>query len=90
MPDLQKSMMLEMFYAELEGIKELQKEDDILNKSASIKSIYSQYIQDLYRFYKLHPSKSEPLQLQFFRFVSVRFESLRMLPMISALSKFAL
>ena len=59
MPDMQKSMMLEMFYAELEGIKELQKEDDILNKSASIKSIYSQYIQDLYRFYKLHPLKSE-------------------------------
>lgn len=59
MPELQKSMMLEMFYAELEGIKELQNEDDILNKSASIKSIYSQYVQDLYRFYKLHPLKSE-------------------------------
>lgn len=59
MPELQKSMMLEMFYAELEGIKELQKEDDILNKSASIKSIYSQYVQDLYRFYKLHPLKTE-------------------------------
>ncbi len=59
MPELQKSMMLEMFYAELEGIKELQNEDDILNKSASIKSIYSQYMQDFYRFYKLHPLKSE-------------------------------
>ena len=59
MPELQKSMMLEMFYAELEGIKELQNEDDILNKSTSIKSIYSQYIQDLYRFYKLHPLKFE-------------------------------
>lgn len=59
MPELQKGMMLEMFYAELEGIKELQNEDDILNKSASIKSIYSQYLQDLYRFYKLHPLKYE-------------------------------
>lgn len=59
MPELQKGMMLEMFYAELEGIKELQSEDDILNKSTSIKSIYSQYIQDLYRFYKLHPLKTE-------------------------------
>ncbi len=59
MPELQKSMMLEMFYAELEGIKELQNEDDILNKSTGIKSIYSQYIQDLYRFYKLHPLKPE-------------------------------
>jgi len=59
MPELQKGMMLEMFYAELEGIKELQKEDDILDKSTRIKSIYSQYIQDLYRFYKIHPLKSE-------------------------------
>lgn len=59
MPELQKSMMLEMFFAELEGIKELQNEDDILNKSTGIKSVYSQYIQDLYRFYKLHPLKAE-------------------------------
>jgi tetratricopeptide (TPR) repeat protein len=59
MPDLQKTMMLEMFNAELESIKELQEEDEILNKSTNIKSITSQYIQDLYRFYKLHPLKSE-------------------------------
>ncbi len=59
MPELQKSMMLEMFNAELESLKEIQDEDEILNKSTRIKSIYSQYIQDLYRFYKLHPLKSE-------------------------------
>jgi tetratricopeptide (TPR) repeat protein len=61
MPDLQKTMMLEMFNAELESIKELQKEDEILNTSAQIKSINSQYIQDLYRFFKLHPLRSELL-----------------------------
>ncbi len=59
MPDLQKTMMLEMFNAELESIKELQKEDEILNTSAHIKSIHSQYIQDLYRFFKLHPLRGE-------------------------------
>jgi len=59
MPELQKSMMLEMFNAELEGLREIQEEDEILNKSTRIKSIYSQYIQDLYRFYKLHPLRGE-------------------------------
>ncbi|MEZ5197167.1 MAG: hypothetical protein R2764_12400 [Bacteroidales bacterium] len=63
MPDMQKSMMMEMFNAELEGIKELQEEDDLLNKSASVKSIYAQYIHDLYRFYKLHPQKYEFLDV---------------------------
>ena len=59
MPQMQKSMMIEMFNAELESIKELQNEDDMLNKSTYIKSIYSQYIHDLYRFFKLHPLRTE-------------------------------
>lgn len=59
MPDLQKGMMLEMFNAEIESIRELQKEDEILDKSVVVKSINSQYIQDLYRFFKLHPLKGE-------------------------------
>jgi len=63
MPDLQKTMMLEMFNAELESIKELQNEDEILNKSARLQSINAQYIQDLYRFFKLHPLRSELLDI---------------------------
>lgn len=63
MPDLQKTMMLEMFNAELESIREIQKEDEILNNSTRIKSINSQYIQDLYRFFKLHPLRSELLDI---------------------------
>jgi tetratricopeptide (TPR) repeat protein len=59
MPEMQKNMMMDMFNAELETLKELQEEDDILNKSATSKSIYSQYIQDLYRFYKLFPLRRE-------------------------------
>jgi len=59
MPQMQKKMMLEMFRAEMEGLKELQNEDDILNKSTHTKSIYSQYIHDLYRFYKLNPLRNE-------------------------------
>jgi tetratricopeptide (TPR) repeat protein len=63
MPDLQKSMMLDMFNAELEGIKELQKEDDLLHKPEHMKSIYSQYIHDLYRFYKLNNMRYEMLDI---------------------------
>jgi tetratricopeptide (TPR) repeat protein len=59
MPDLQKGMMLEMFNAEIESIREIQKEDELLDNSVLIKSINLQYIQDLYRFFKLHPLRTE-------------------------------
>jgi tetratricopeptide (TPR) repeat protein len=63
MPDLQKKMMLEMFNAELESLGELQKEDEILDQSTKGKNINAQYIQDLYRFFKLHPIKTELLDI---------------------------
>jgi len=59
MPVSQKTTMMEMFNAEMEGMMELAKEDEILNNSAKSKSIFSQYFHDLYRFYKLHPHKKE-------------------------------
>lgn len=59
MPDAQKSMMLEMFNAEIEGMNELIKDDELLNKSMMDRYLFTQYIQDLYRFFKLHPYKSE-------------------------------
>ncbi|MBM3437011.1 MAG: hypothetical protein FJY07_12435, partial [Bacteroidetes bacterium] len=72
MPDLQKGMMLEMFNAEIENIREIQQEDEMLDKSLIVKSINLQYIQDLYRFFKLHPLKSElpdifNMRLDFYR-----------------------
>ncbi len=51
-------MMLEMFNAELESIREIQKDDELLNKPSAINSGYSQYIHDLYRFYKIHPLRN--------------------------------
>jgi len=59
MPDAQKSMMLEMFNAEIEGMNELIKDDELLNKSMMDRYLFTQYIQDLYRFFKLHPYKNE-------------------------------
>jgi len=59
MPEMQKNMMLEMFNAELESMNELVKDDELVNMSALNKYQINQYIQDLYRFYKLYPNKNE-------------------------------
>ncbi len=58
-PDQQKAMMMNMLNAEMENISELEKEKDALSKPARAKSIFTQYFQDLYRFYKLHPWRAE-------------------------------
>jgi len=59
MPEAQKNMMLEMFNAEIESMNELTKDDELLNKSMKSKYIFTQYIQDLYRFFKLNDNKNE-------------------------------
>ncbi len=58
-PDQQKSMMMNMLNAEMENISELEKDQDALSKLARTKSIFTQYFQDLYRFYKLHPWRAD-------------------------------
>jgi len=63
MPDVQKTMMLEMFNAEIEGMNELIKDDELLNKSMMDRYQFTQYIQDLYRFFKLHPYKNELIDI---------------------------
>jgi tetratricopeptide (TPR) repeat protein len=59
MPSQQKEMMIQMFAAEVDGMKELEKEENILDSRRKINSIYTQYIQDLYRFFKLYPRRAE-------------------------------
>ncbi|MDD3876152.1 MAG: tetratricopeptide repeat protein [Bacteroidales bacterium] len=59
MPEAQKKMMLQMFKAELESINEINQEDSKIDKTLSSKIIFTQYIQDLYRFFKLFPLKNE-------------------------------
>lgn len=58
-PDQQKTMMMNMLSSEMENISELEKDQDMLDGMARSKSIYTQYFQDLYRFHKLHPWRSE-------------------------------
>jgi tetratricopeptide (TPR) repeat protein len=59
MPDMQKSMMMELFNMELKAMNELTESDELLDDSLRDKLIYTQYLQDLYRFFKLHPWKNE-------------------------------
>lgn len=58
-PDQQKAMMMNMLNAEMENIGELEKDEGLINSFARTKSIYTQYFQDLYRFFKLHPWRRE-------------------------------
>ncbi len=58
-PDQQKTMMMNMMSAEMKNISEIEKDEDIINSFARTKSIYTQYFQDLYRFFKLHPWRNE-------------------------------
>jgi len=58
LPESQREMMLRQFGEESEEMKQLQKEAAELNSGVKDEIISNLYIQDLYRFIKLHPSKS--------------------------------
>ena len=79
LPSLQKSMMTELFNMELQAMNEMANEDDMVNTSARNKTIFTQYFQDLYRFFKLHPLKDEfedVFELKFHLYKSIFFKSL--------------
>lgn len=57
MPGMQKEMMGKMFGAEIEAMREVQKSDELVDPGKKELFISNQYIQDLYRFFKIHPQK---------------------------------
>ena len=59
MPAMQKSMMMELFNMELNAMNEMADSDELIDDTIKDKVIYTQYLQDLYRFFKLHPWKDE-------------------------------
>ncbi len=59
MPSMQKSMMVELFNMELQAMNEMSSEDELLRKNVKNRSVIVQYIQDLYRFFRLHPMHKE-------------------------------
>ncbi|MCX6243222.1 MAG: tetratricopeptide repeat protein [Bacteroidetes bacterium] len=58
-PQQQRSMIMTYFEAELEQMKEMASEEEILDPAAASNSVFIQYIQDLYRFFKLYPFHNE-------------------------------
>src|SRR5690554_2790804 len=59
MPEQYRSMMINQLGAEGDEIKKLQEEELSLNPNQKEESNIKQYIQDLYRFFKLHPKNSD-------------------------------
>ncbi|MFP4449052.1 MAG: tetratricopeptide repeat protein [Bacteroidales bacterium] len=58
-PEEQKNTLMHLFNEEMKQMQEIGEDEQLLNDFAKTKSIYAQYLQDLYRFYKLHPLKRE-------------------------------
>ncbi|MGM0613111.1 MAG: tetratricopeptide repeat protein [Bacteroidota bacterium] len=59
LPDQQKQMMGNMMQAEFQQMKEVSDSENLIDQSGQSKNIITQYIQDLYRFFKLHPMHTE-------------------------------
>ncbi|MBN2166733.1 MAG: hypothetical protein JW717_10680 [Marinilabiliaceae bacterium] len=59
MPSFQRNMMGQMFKAEIEQMGEIQKDQFSIDPSKKKLVISNQYIQDLYRFFKVHPSSRQ-------------------------------
>jgi tetratricopeptide (TPR) repeat protein len=59
MPAFQKSTVMELFNMELKAMNEMTIDDELINTNAGARVIFTQYIHDLYRFYKLHPLRME-------------------------------
>jgi tetratricopeptide (TPR) repeat protein len=55
MPSFQRDMMGQMFKAELDQMADIEKDELSINPDKQKLTISNQYIQDLYRFYKVHP-----------------------------------
>lgn len=72
MPQNYKEMMMQSVNMESEQSEEIKKEKELLSKTYQKEMISNQYIQDIYRFFKLHPRRNDFVdpfrsQLDFFR-----------------------
>jgi tetratricopeptide (TPR) repeat protein len=59
LPTKDRAMMAEMFDMETKAMEEISNDDKLLQKPSSERVIFTQYIQDLYRFNKLYSFKEE-------------------------------
>jgi tetratricopeptide (TPR) repeat protein len=59
LPSAQKTMMLKVFRMELDGLQQLNEEESATDPFRNFRINVTQYIQDIYRFFKLSPYKKE-------------------------------
>jgi tetratricopeptide (TPR) repeat protein len=59
LPEQQQNMIVTHFESEIQQMKELSEEEKKLGQDSSSNTVFIQYIQDLYRFFKLFPSHNE-------------------------------
>ncbi len=59
LPDEQKKMLSNAFLMELEGLQEMISDERLTSGDFTRRTVFIQYIQDLYRFFKISPFKNE-------------------------------
>jgi tetratricopeptide (TPR) repeat protein len=59
LPSAQKSMMLKVFRMELEGLQQMEDDDSVADPGKKFRTNVTQYLQDIYRFFKLSPYRKE-------------------------------
>jgi tetratricopeptide (TPR) repeat protein len=59
LPSAQKTMMLKVFRMELEGLQQLNEDESATDPYRSFRINVTQYLQDIYRFFKLSPFRKE-------------------------------
>lgn len=59
LPEENREILAEGINAEISQFKEIQKDEELTDPDKMREFVSNQYIQDLYRFYKLHPRKND-------------------------------
>jgi tetratricopeptide (TPR) repeat protein len=59
LPEEQKKMLSNAFLMELEGLQDMIADEKITSGDFTTRTVFIQYIQDLYRFFKISPFKNE-------------------------------
>lgn len=59
LPEEQKSMLSSAFLMEMEGMQEMLEDEQLTSGDFARRTVFIQYIQDLYRFFKISPFKNE-------------------------------
>jgi tetratricopeptide (TPR) repeat protein len=59
LPEEQKKMLSTAFLMEMEGLQEMLEDEKLGSGDFTMRTVFIQYIQDLYRFFKISPFKNE-------------------------------